>query len=103
MKYFNIIRFLGDWLSSLSELRTPQKGTIKAYKLYEKKACRDFQRTCHVRLRKDERVPESALLCLHDCKSADDVFSSLTNSERPKPYITRLVRIWEYHELIDVA
>lgn len=103
MKCYNVICQLGKWLSSLLELRTIQKGTIGAYKSYEKKACRDFQRTCHVHLRKEERVPESALLYLHDCKSADDVFVNLANSERPESYITRLARIWEYYELIDIA
>lgn len=102
MKYFIIIRFLGDWLPLLLERQTLQKGTIRAYKSCKKKVCSDFQGICRIHLHKEGRIPKSALLCIPNCKSADDVFINLANSERHKPH-TRLTRIWKSYELIHIA
>lgn len=81
----------------------PKKSTIAAYKRYEKKAKRDFERENSIKMNRNQRLPQTALLCLSNCDSIKDAIEKLGDHGRfESGYMNRFVTIWYYNEHINV-
>lgn len=102
MKLKTIFSFLMDCLEILQGKIHREKGTIKAYKSYERKGRHDFQKTNGVHLRKEQCLPETKLLMLMSCRSANEVVRVLEDTMYPDGYVLRVAHIWEYYETVDV-
>lgn len=103
MKLKTIFSFLMDCLELLRGKIHRKKGTIKAYKSYEKKGRHDFEKTHGVHLRKEQCIPETKLLEFSNCHSVDDAIRALEGPMYPDGYVLRIAYIWEYYENIDVG
>lgn len=103
MKLGTFFSLLLECLDFLRVQISREKGTIKVYKSYEKKARHDYQKTYDIRLRKNQLIPDSKLLELSDCHSIDDAIKKLEDQLYPDEYVLRIAYIWEYYENVNIS
>lgn len=102
MNFKKLLAILDDAIQTwFDRMRPKEKSSIRAFKWYEKKARRDFERTNGVKLRKDQLLKETDLLELAQYRSYDDALQKLRVHGLHEGYISRLVCIWHYYEIVD--
>lgn len=102
MKIKTICCLLDEFSSILLGRISHERGTIKAFKSYERKASRDFQRTNGIRLNKSQRIAGYVLLDIKNCSVSRDVIEVLKKHDYPDGYVLRFAHIWEYYEHVNI-
>lgn len=103
MKAKALLNLIGEFLEILLGRIHLEKGSMKAYKSYERKGRRDYQRMNGVHLRKDQCVPESSLLVLRNCHSFNEAVKRLDGPAHPDEYVKRIACIWNYYEDFNIG
>jgi len=101
MKLSTIIQLIGEFIDALLGRINRKRGSVKAFRSYDRKARRDFQKVNGIHIGKAQRITEVDLLDIKCCRTADDVIKVLEKHDYHDGYVLRFAHIWEYYEHIN--